>query len=197
MVVTGLLYMGIAVTSVGVAGAGHLGEWTWADAAPLESVLSHIGASFSARVVALGALTAMLGVLLNLLMGLSRVLLAMGRRLDMPKVFGQVRNGNPNAAILGVAVVIGVIALPGQVSVSWSFSAFTVLIYYSITNLSALALPPEHRLYPRLFSWCGLAACLFLAFQVGPRYWGVGLGVLGAGLVWHMARGSRRARPVR
>ncbi len=188
MIVTAILYMGIAVVSVGVAGADQLGEWTRSDAAPLESVLAHLGHSVSAKVVAIGALTAMIGVLLNLLLGLSRVLLAMGRRRDMPSFFAGIRNGTPVAAIIGVAILIGLIASPGQVRVSWSFSAFTVLVYYSLTNLSALNLPPEDRLYPRVFSWCGLASCLFLAFQVEPVIWVTGLGVLVAGLLWHLVR---------
>jgi len=193
MVVTAVLYIGIALVSVGVAGADQLGEWTRSDAAPLESVLNHLGHSASAKVVAVGALTAMIGVLLNLLLGLSRVLLAMGRRLDMPGVFAGIRNETPVAAIIGVAVLIGIIALPGEVRISWSFSAFTVLVYYSLTNLSALNLPPEQRLYPRFFSWCGLASCLFLAFQVEPRIWLTGLGVLAVGLLWHVARKNIRA----
>lgn len=193
MIVTATIYLGIAVCSVGTAGAEQLGSWTRAEAAPLESVLNHLGLSVSARLVSVGALLAMIGVLLNLLLGLSRVLLAMGRRLDMPKVFAGIKKDSPVAATIGVAVLIGLIALPGQVKVSWSFSAFTVLVYYSLTNLSALNLPKEDRLYPRFFSWCGLASCLFLAFQVEPRIWLTGLGVLCAGLLWHLARKGPRS----
>jgi APA family basic amino acid/polyamine antiporter len=192
MGVTGLLYMGIAVSAVGAVGAEWVGEMTRENAAPLEAVLNAVGDSVFAKAVALGALTAMLGVLLNLLLGLSRVLLAMGRRSDMPVVFATLKDNNPKAAIVGVAGMIALIVLTGQVKVSWSFSAFTVLIYYSLTNLSALHLPMEDRLYPRFFSWCGLASCLFLAFQVEPRIWVTGLGVLGVGLLWHVYFATKR-----
>jgi len=64
----------------------------------------------------------------------------------------------------------------------------TVLIYYAITNLSALRLAPEHRLYPRWISRTGIAACLFLAFWVDPAVWMTGLGLIAAGLLWHKAR---------
>jgi len=182
MGVTAVLYVSVAIVATGVAGADELGEMTRKDAAPLESVLTLLGHEQGARWVALGALTAMLGVLLNLLLGLSRVLLAMARRGDMPGIFAGVRNGNPVAAVVGVGVLIAVLAAPGRVDLSWSFSAFTVLVYYALTNLAALRLPVEHRRFSRAFSWCGLGACGFLAFQVEPRVWMFGSVLLLAGL---------------
>jgi basic amino acid/polyamine antiporter, APA family len=76
--------------------------------------------------------------------------------------------------------------LIGNVKTTWSFSAFTVLIYYSITNLSALQLKGEERLYPKWIAWVGLSACLFLAFWVDVQIWLVGLGLIAVGLVWHV-----------
>jgi basic amino acid/polyamine antiporter, APA family len=69
--------------------------------------------------------------------------------------------------------------------VTWSFSAFTVLIYYAITNLAALRLPREKQLYSPLFAWGGLAACLCLAFFVEREIWMVGLALIAGGLLWH------------
>ena len=59
----------------------------------------------------------------------------------------------------------------GNVEITWSFSAFTVLIYYAITNLAALRLPNEKRLYPPVIAWAGLTACLGLAFFVEREIW--------------------------
>lgn len=58
--------------------------------------------------MAVGAVTAMLGVLLNLILGLSRALLAMGRRADMPAVLARLdRSGRtPTAAVVLVGAVI-------------------------------------------------------------------------------------------
>ena len=58
--------------------------------------------------LAAAAVTAMLGVLLNLVLGLSRVLLAMGRRRDMPHTLASVdeRRSTPVRAVLAVGVVI-------------------------------------------------------------------------------------------
>jgi APA family basic amino acid/polyamine antiporter len=63
-----------------------------------------------------------------------------------------------------------------------------VLIYYAVTNLAALQLGSEERLYSKLWAWGGLVACLSLAFAIEPRVWMTGLGVLGVGLVWHWGR---------
>jgi APA family basic amino acid/polyamine antiporter len=40
-----------------------------------------------------------------------------------------------------MGAVIAGLALLGNVKTTWSFSAFTVLIYYAITNLAALRMP--------------------------------------------------------
>jgi APA family basic amino acid/polyamine antiporter len=69
------------------------------------------------------------------------------------------------------------------VKLAWSFSAFTVLIYYAVTNLAAIRLPADLRLYHPAFAWVGLAGCLGLAFWVEQRVWIAGLGVLAVGLV--------------
>ena len=63
-----------------------------------------------------------------------------------------------------------------------------MLVYYTITNMAARRLRREARLYSPVFAWCGLAGCLFLAFRVDRAVWLTGLGLIAAGLVWHMLR---------
>jgi APA family basic amino acid/polyamine antiporter len=192
MVITAILYWAVAVAAVGAVGSEVLGDMTLSTAAPLEMVLQELNRPWMAGVVAVGALTAMIGVILNLVLGLSRVLLAMGRRRDMPATFAVVKNGSPVPAVVGVSLIIGLIILSGSVRLSWSFSAFTVLTYYALTNLAALRLPQRHRLYPRVFSYGGLAACVFLAFQVSVPVWTTGLALLALGLSWHVFSVSLR-----
>ena len=60
--------------------------------------------------IAIGAMTAMLGVLLNLLLGLSRVALAMGRRGDLPA-----RLAHVTVAVLIVGMAIAALAGPPYV----------------------------------------------------------------------------------
>jgi len=130
--------------------------------------------------VTFGAITAMLGVLLNLVLGLSRVWLAMGRRGDMPAHLGRLdgRQQPANAIVLASVAVAG-LTLIGDIELAWSFSAMTVLLYYGITNLAALAVD---RMRPT--SWLGLGSCVFLSFYVTLEVWVIGAALLAVGLVW-------------
>ncbi|MGF1483064.1 MAG: APC family permease [Opitutales bacterium] len=114
-----------------------------------------------------GAIIALCGIVLNLLLGLSRMLLAMSRRQDMPAGFARLnRSGEPNRAIIGVALLIGAFMPVSQLGALteniWAFSAFTVLVYYGFANLCALRLTKAQRLYPPAIAIAGLAGCVGL-----------------------------------
>jgi APA family basic amino acid/polyamine antiporter len=192
--VSAAVYIVVAVVAVGAVGGDFLFGATEGQAAPLEVVSRLFGVAGVPELVAIGAVTAMVGVLLNLLLGLSRVLLAMGRRGDMPAAVTRIdgRRSSPYLAVIVVGAVTLVLTSLGSVKTAWSFSAFTVLVYYSLTNLAALRLSHERRLYSRAWAVGGLVSCAFLAFWVEPRIWTVGLGILALGLVWHVIARTRR-----
>lgn len=196
---TAVIYAAVGFVAVATGGAARLSLATTRAAAPLEIVARDFNLPLISKFVAVGAITAMLGVLLNLVLGLSRVVLAMARRGDMPARLARVDRdrGSPTAAVLTVGAVISGLAAGFNVKTTWSFSAFTVLIYYALTNLAALRLPMEARLYPRWISLLGLASCLSLAFWVEVRVWATGLALLFVGFLWHgIARiHGRRSRP--
>lgn len=186
LILTMLLYVAVAVVGIGVAGTTVMSLSATAAAAPLEVVARYFAIPGSAQILAIGAMTAMLGVLLNLILGLSRVLLAMGRRGDMPRIVAQLNAARttPSIAVIVMGVAIALLVLIGNVKTTWSFSAFNVLMYYSLTNLSALRLSSTERLYPRAIAWIGLVACLFLAFWVEAQIWLMGLGLIAVGVLW-------------
>jgi APA family basic amino acid/polyamine antiporter len=105
-------------------------------------------------------------------------------------------SGSPVIAVITVGAAIAGLALIGDVKVTWSFSAFTVLIYYAITNLAALRLPKVQRFYSPIFAWIGLPACLFLAFWIERDIWLVGSGLIAIGLIWHYAASRIRGRAI-
>ncbi len=192
-----LLYVSVTAVAIGVAGADGLAAATRSAAAPLVVVARAVDVPGVASLVGVAAVTAMAGVLLNLLLGLSRVVLAMGRRGDMPDAVARVdaRTGSPRMAVFVVGALIGGLTLIGNVKTTWSFSAFSVLVYYALTNLAALRLGEEARRFPRWIAALGLASCLGLAFVVDASVWGTGVGLVALGLVWHgLARRCGRSQ---
>jgi APA family basic amino acid/polyamine antiporter len=180
------LYALVALVAVSTLGTAEL-ALTGTQLAPLEQAAATFNLPFAPVIVAIGAMTAMLGVLLNLLLGLSRVLLAMGRRGDMPKSLGKLSaDASPTNAIITMTVFVALLTLIGNVTVTWSFSAFTVLAYYAITNAAALRLPPSERFFPAWVSVAGLACCLGLAFFMQPWAWSLGLGLIALGFGWQV-----------
>ncbi len=206
-----VLYVMVAAVAVGSVGPmlfAQAGE----SAAPLEKVVAMwadmrgdhwdgqntsavwakgVGGVWGVGVVlAVGAVTAMVGVLLNLLLGLSRVVLAMARQHDLPHglavIHTTTNTASPQRAVVLVAVIVMGLILIGDVMIAWSFSAFTVLLYYGLTNLAALRLPVEQRLYPRVFAWLGLIACFGLVWFIPWRVAVAGLLVIAVGHVWRV-----------
>lgn len=182
LIISALIYVGVAIVGVGAAGVEIFAESATQKAAPLEIVAQTFSLPVSG-IVAVGAMTAMLGVLLNLMLGLSRVLLAMGRRGDMPHA-----TSNLNVSTVAIGCTIALLTLTGNVKTTWSFSAFTVLIYYAVTNLAALQLKSDERLYGRAWAWGGLLACLALAFAIEWQVWASGLAILVVGVLYHYIR---------
>lgn len=170
MVVIVVLYLLVASTALHIMGAPAFAETIAARTAPLVVVSDSINLPALGLLVSIAAITAMLGVLLNLILGLSRVLLGMARRKDMPGYLDKIHanSQSPVAAVWTTGAIIVALIAIGDLRLTWSFSAFTVLIYYAITNLASLRLSVEKRLYPRWVSWAGLAGCLGLAFWIDP-----------------------------
>jgi len=174
-----LLYLGVSAVSLAHAdGQGFQS---------LILIAEKVGGTALGIALTAGAALALVSVLLNLLLGLSRVALAMGRRGDLPKATARVTESSkvPAAATLLVSAVIAGLVCIGDMKLTWSFSAFTVLIYYAVTNLCAIRLKTKERLYPAWISYLGLLSCLSLAFFVEWRVILTGLGLIAFGLVWN------------
>lgn len=187
LAVTMALYLTVGLVAVALVGPQKLALSAKTSVAPLLYAAQSLGAPWLNAVLLLGAITAMLGVVLNLILGLSRVALAMARRNDLPQSLSTVNEkGVPRIATIFVVVIIGFLVLLGDVKVSWSFSAFTVLLYYSLTNLCAILIEKESRLYPAWISWTGLIGCFSLAFWITPKIVFISLIVLLVGLIFRV-----------
>lgn len=186
-----VVYLSVGFVAVSVVGPEALSRVTGRWAAPLLRVASQLETPWVEKLLAVGAIAAMLGVMLNLLLGLSRVVLAMSRRQDLPAHFVRINaRGVPLRATLLVALIVGGLVCVGDVRLSWSFSAMTVLIYYAFTNLCAIRIDQSDRIFPVWPAWCGLAGCFSLVAFIQWRVLIVGGIVIGLGLIWRMINQS-------
>lgn len=177
-----VLYGLVAFTGLGVLGAGDFAARSSADAAPLMAVARAVEAPTLAWMLAAGSAAALLAVQLNLIMGLSRVALAAGRERDLPTPLSRIdRHGVPMIATIVVALAIAAIIAIGSVPMAWSLAAGSVLVYYAITNLSAMRVA-EGRFIARWVHTLGLTGCLALGVFVESVVLGVMFALIAAGL---------------
>ncbi|MEV6798636.1 APC family permease [Micromonospora rifamycinica] len=182
------VYLVLAVVAVGVLGPDRLA----ASAAPLADVVTVAGLPGLAWVVRAGATVAVTGVLLSLLAGVGRTVLAMARRRDVPGVLAAVHPARqvPHRAELAVAAVVVALVALGDVRGAIGFSSCTVLVYYAITNAAAATLGRDRtrRLPVRALAVLGLVGCLLLAVSLPPASVLAGFAVLTLGALWYALR---------
>ena len=153
--------------------------------APLDHIVSSSSLSTLSPIVAVGAGIACLGVLLNLIPGVARTVLALGRRHELPSWFAFVSPHRSLPLRAEVTVVFVVIAIVNTVSLTSaiSLSGVAVLTYYAITNAAALQLAPHERRWPRWIAWVGLAGCALLAISLPWKAVVTGVLVMAVGLL--------------
>ncbi len=159
--------------------------------APLVAIAESKDRRWLAWALAAGGLAAMGGVILNLLLGMSRVVLAMSRRDDLPASASSVSNGSPRRAVAIVGAAATLAALGGDLGSAWILSSASILPYYAITNLAALREPRSAR-WGRPVAAVGLLGTLAAACFLPP--WGLvaGLGFGVAGMLFSSFLRPRR-----
>ncbi len=176
-----VLYAAVSVVAAGVLGAPGMS----ATSSPLQLAANAMAAPGMSVVITVGASTAMLGVLLSQIMGISRMLLAMGRRNDLPHFFELIhkRTYVPHIAILFTAAVVLLITIFGSFEFVVRTATFTILLYYSIANVAALRQPRAEQIYGRIVPWLGLAGCVVMSMSLPFMVIVSGFGLLLAGFV--------------
>lgn len=177
------VYASVALAALLAAGPERLAQ----DSAPLAAAVETGRLQVLSPAVRVGAMVASLGVLLSLLVGVSRTTFAMARNAELPGFLAAVhpRTAVPHMAELTVAVAVIVLVLAVDLRGAIGFSSFAVLVYYAIANVSAWTLPAHHRRWPRWMAVIGALGCVLLAVTLptGSVLAGAGVLVLGA-VVW-------------
>jgi APA family basic amino acid/polyamine antiporter len=179
LAITLVVYTAVAVGALMAVGPEVLAR---ADA-PLTAAVKAGDLSEAAPIVRIGATVASLGVLLSLMVGVSRTLFSMASNRDMPPVLSHVHPENkvPDYAELLVGTIVIAIVLAADVRHAIGFSSFGVLLYYAIANASAYTLRPEERRWPRALTVLGIVGCLVLAATLPWESALAGAGVVAAG----------------
>ena len=162
-----------------------------ATAAPLTAVVEAGTLAWAVPVVRIGAAVASLGVLLSLLVGVSRTTFAMAGERDLPRWLDAVHpiRRVPHRAELAVAAAVVAVVLVADVRGAIGFSSFAVLSYYAIANASAFTLTADERRWPRAMPVLGLGGCVVLGLSL-PAASVIGGAVLLAvgAIVWLIRR---------
>lgn len=178
------LYAVVGLTALAAVGADVLAG----SAAPLARVVEASNLSALRPVVGIGAGIAALGVLLNLLAGVSRTMLAMARRGELPAVLARIdaRRSVPHVAELVEGLIVIVLVMTIDLRGAIGLSGVAVLTYYAITNAAALTLTSQQRRWPRAVAVLGLIGCVVMALSLPPTALGIGAAVLGLGVVFRL-----------
>jgi basic amino acid/polyamine antiporter, APA family len=162
-------------------------------AAPLATAVEAGRLAWLAPAVRVGATVASLGVLLSLIVGVSRTAFAMAANHDLPVFLSAVhpRYRVPHRAELVVGGIVASVAAVADVRSAIGFSSFAVLTYYAIANAAAWTLGPEERRWPRALAAFGLLGCLALAFTLPVASVTGGGGILSLGAIVHAVRRRR------
>lgn len=171
-----ILYALVSVVAIGVIGAENMAG----SKSPLQLVAESLNAPGIQLIITMGASTAMLGVLLSQILGISRMMLALGRRTDLPPVFQNIHSKNkvPHIGIFITGIIISALCIFGTFEFILASAAFTILLYYSIANISALKQPKNEQRYGKAVPVLGLTGCLAMAFSLEPEVILSGLALL-------------------
>jgi basic amino acid/polyamine antiporter, APA family len=180
------VYVVIGVTALAVVPAADLAG----TAAPLRVVVAAGRLDALGPVVDVGAGIAALGVLLNLIPGVSRTTLAMARERELPGWFAHVHPGRslPLRAELTVGLVVVVLVVVLDLRSAIGISGVAVLTYYAITNAAALTLRRDQRRWSPVIAVIGLIGCLVLVATLPLAAIVTGVGALAVGVIVRLVR---------
>ena len=176
-----ILYVAVSVVATGVIGTEKMAG----SKSPLQVVAEALTTPAIKTVVTIGASTAMLGVLLSQILGISRMMLAMGRRNDLPPFFQAIHRKYkvPHIGILVTGAIILLLTIIGNFDFVVRAASFTILLYYSITNIAALKQPRNEQIYGKIIPVLGLTGCVLMSVSLPLNVIITGVGLLVVGFL--------------
>ena len=178
------IYLAVSLSAVGVLG----GERLAGSAAPLSLAAGEAVGETGTIIISIGALVSMVSVLLTEIFGLSRVIFAMSRNGDLSGWLGAVHPGYrvPHRAIILIGVIVALLSAFTNLSSVIAASSLALLLYYGLTNLSALRLR-RGKIYSPAFSAMGLVTTLALSLALPITTITVNAIAISIGLLYYYA----------
>lgn len=167
LLLTAIVYVAVTTVAIGLVGVEKFAD----SDSPMATAASVLGNVVLDTMIVFGAGVATLSVLLSDLLSSSRTMFAMARNGELPEFLSHLRDVNPVNSIVVTAVIVLALVLTGSLVQIAALTSLTILIYYAVTNVSALKLPAGKRLFPRLVSIMGLVSCLALSVFLSQEQW--------------------------
>ena len=200
-----LLYLAVSAVVTGMVPLGQIDR-----NAPLAKAFSDVGLGFAAGLISMGAIVGLTSVLLVLLLGQSRIFMAMSRDGLMPKAFGKVhpRFRTPHVSTIIVGVIVAVLSGLTPLTVLVELVSIGTLFAFVLVSAGVVVLrrtQPELR-RPFRCPWVpvvpllSILSCGYLMFSLPGITWlrfavwlVIGMGIYG----FYGRRHSRLAAPAR
>ena len=180
------IYAVLGVAALAVVGPTALAR----SAAPLAAATQSGTLSWLTPVVRIGGAIACAGVLLSLLAGVGRTVLAMARDHELPHVLAAVhhRYQVPHRAEILLGAIVTTVVLIADLRGAIGVSSFAILTYYAIANAAAFTLPGRGRRWRRPLAALGATGCAVLALTLPLATVATGAVILTLGLVGRAVR---------
>jgi APA family basic amino acid/polyamine antiporter len=194
-----LLYLAVSAIVTGMVPLAQIDR-----TAPLASAFHDVGLGFAAGLISLGAIVGLTSVLLVLLLGQSRIFLAMSRDGLMPKAFGRIhpKFRTPHVSTILVGLIVAVLSGLTPLTVLVELVSIGTLFAFVLVSAGVLVLrriQPELR-RPFRCPWVpvvpllAIAACGYLMASLPGVTW-LRFGVwLLVGLGFYAFYGRRHSR---
>lgn len=177
LVIVTAIYVLVALAAVGAVGAGVLGE---SDASLATALRMVTGQGWPAVVLALGAVIAIASVVLTVLYGQTRILVAMSRDGLVPPMLSRVnRRSVPARNTLLVGTLVALLAAVVPLNQLAEATSIGTLVAFGLVNIGVVVLRRTRPQLPRSFRTplmpfvplLGLALCAYLITGLDAVTW--------------------------
>jgi len=185
LIISAVIYFLVTFVAIGLVGSNVLSSTD----SPLALAISTTRFPQAIGIITFGAVIATFSVLLGDLLGLSRMIFAMGRKGDYPKWFARVEkySRTPRRAVIFAGLLIIIPTMVFDLRSLVQVASFLILIYFTFVNLSAIKLKKFLRKFS-IISIIGIIGTLVLAFSLSIFSIMIGFSLIFLGTIYFLIK---------